>query len=601
MHKSKIQKLIQITDAIKKTSLCKELPDEEKNLISQLEETVFELSQFIERKFEEMDRISEITSKVNSGVLLDEVFNHTFDSFRKIIPYNRIGVSLLVNNGELIRSIWAKSDLEDVKIKKGYTARMTSSSSLQIIIKSNQPRIINDLEKYLSEHPHSDSTRKIVNEGILSSLTFPLIALGKPIGFIFFSSVKKNTYRDVHLDVFCKIADQFAIIVEKGRLYDELLQKNRELKKLDELKDDFISSVSHELNTPLTIIHESISQLIDGLLGPVPDNQKTILIDAQKNCRRLGTLIIDLLDLSKIEAQRLKLHKEEINIVSLAKEIISTHQVLLKEKNVNACLKTSSENIRLPIDPMRIFQIFSNLMNNAIKHSNSGTITITITEHSDHIECAVEDQGTGISAQDLPKAFDKFEQFNRKSKSGYQGTGLGLPITKRLVELHGGDIWISSEENRGTKLTFTLPKLSPLDYLKKSLDTLIASSLTSKQTVFSVVMIQLHHFDKLIRKRSKDQTTQLIAQIENALWSSVRGSIDRVVRARDSFWLILPQTDKEAAYTLGESAHHSINRLLLDEFPDEQLKLSWQVISYPENAKTSDEILTLLQIAEDQP
>lgn len=597
MTEDKVSKLFEITHSIKKSRVYLELSGEELELFNRLDSAILELSEFVEAKFQEMSKIAEITSRINSAVLLDEVFNYTFDAFRNIIPYNRIGVSLLSQGGDVVRAIWAKSDAPHLKISKGYSARL-SHSSLRQIISTNQPRIINDLQEYLQQHPHSESTQRILEEGMRSSLTFPLIALGKPIGFIFFSSVEKNTYRDIHQNIFIQIANQFSMIVEKSRLYDELLQKNQQLKAQDQLKNEFISTVSHELNTPLTIIYESINQLLDGLAGEVPDQQKRLLTGAGKNCQRLGRLITDLLDLSKIEANKLTLNKEHVDLVNVVKEAVSSHQILISEKNLGIKVECAPESITIRVDPARLFQIFSNLLSNAVRYSEQGTITVSVKEHSDHILCSVQDQGRGISPEDLPKAFDKFEQFNRKSKGGYQGTGLGLTIVKRLVELHGGDIWIKSKLGEGTTLNFTLPKLASHDYLRQVLTEIIKSPAHDKENTLSVITIQLHNIDEFINTKPMDQPTQLFSSIENCIWNSLGTTTGRVIRAHHGFWLVLPQTNREAAFNLGEIAHHNINRSLLEEFPTNQLRISWQVINYPENSSNLDEIMNYLEVKE---
>jgi class 3 adenylate cyclase len=180
------------------------------------------LSQHLDRKIVELYALLELTEEINKGVLLDEVLETIYESFQSIIPYNRIGVALLKDNGLVLESRWLRADYDPVKTQIGYSAPMTGSS-LQLIIRSGEPRIINDLSVYLAQHPNSASSKLLVDEGIRSSLTCPLIALGKPLGFIFFSSRAPGTYRNVHSEVFKLIAGQLSVVIEKSNTYEQLL------------------------------------------------------------------------------------------------------------------------------------------------------------------------------------------------------------------------------------------------------------------------------------------------------------------------------------------------------------------------------------------
>ncbi len=145
------------------------------------------------------------------------------------------------------------------------------------MIDSDRPRIINDLEAYLAEHPDSESTRRIVSEGIRSSLTCPLTAMGKPIGFLFFSSTSPNTYRDLHVGLFRQIAGQIALAIEKSRLYQELYN-------LNQLKNKFVSITAHDLRSPLGIFRGYLTLFLNGYVGEVPPNQRELLTRMNAKC-----------------------------------------------------------------------------------------------------------------------------------------------------------------------------------------------------------------------------------------------------------------------------------------------------------------------------
>lgn len=186
------------------------------------------LGHTLERRFAELTSLNALTEKINSGLLVNEILDHVFESFQTIIPYDRIGFSFLEDQGRVVRAVWARSNAPELKIQTGYTAPL-AGSSLQQIIETGRPRILNDLEAHLRAHPESTSTRLIVDEGVRSSLTCPLVAMGKPVGFLFFSSFRPRTYENEHVDVFMQVAGHLSLIVEKGRLYQELAKTKREL------------------------------------------------------------------------------------------------------------------------------------------------------------------------------------------------------------------------------------------------------------------------------------------------------------------------------------------------------------------------------------
>jgi len=196
--------------------------------LGELGQSLADLAVIMDRWHHDQGRLLEITEKINQGIFLADILDYVFDTFRPIIPYGRIGFALLEDDGQVLRAHWARSDIGDLQVKGGYAQRL-EDSSLSEILATGEPRVINDLEAYYRDHPHSDSTKKILAEGIRSSLTCPLFALGKPIGFMFFSSTEANTYKHIHQDLFRRIANQLAVIVEKSRLYEDLYRLNQDL------------------------------------------------------------------------------------------------------------------------------------------------------------------------------------------------------------------------------------------------------------------------------------------------------------------------------------------------------------------------------------
>ncbi len=202
--------------------------------IKDLGEALVAVSSRLDHKFAEITAISEITERMNAGVFYDEVLDHVFENFEKIIPYDRISVALIEerDNGQtLLRWSWARAKFEPLFVRKGYTV-ILDDTGMEKIADARKPRLINDLEVYLQEHPKSPSTRSVLKEGIRSSLTCPLVVRGTSIGFIFFSSLQSDTYRNQHIELFLQIAGELALTLEKSRAYEDLYLRNEFIKKV---------------------------------------------------------------------------------------------------------------------------------------------------------------------------------------------------------------------------------------------------------------------------------------------------------------------------------------------------------------------------------
>ncbi len=193
------------------------------------ENELLELSAWIDQRFREINKLHEISTEISNGSLLSDVIDRIYHAFQDLIPYDRIGCALISDDGNEVITHWVKTNYqENIQLPRGFTAPLIDSS-LDLIAQTKQPRILNDLEEYLGDHPKSNSTRLMIAEGTQSSLTCPLVANGKTIGFIFFSSLEKNTYRDIHQKIFVYIAQQVSLLIERSRLYQQVYELNHSL------------------------------------------------------------------------------------------------------------------------------------------------------------------------------------------------------------------------------------------------------------------------------------------------------------------------------------------------------------------------------------
>lgn len=276
---------------------------------------------------------------------------------------------------------------------------------------------------------------------------------------------------------FQTIAQQVSLPLKSATLYQELIETNHKLEKLERLKSEFISIVSHELRTPLTSIKNSLDILMSGRCGEITQAADKFLSMAMRNVQRLSGIINDLLDLSKIEAGKMDFNFAPTNINTVIGYVKSALSEVAKTKGLNL-ITSEAENLpEITADAQRLEQVLTNLVSNAIKFTpENKTIKISsslvnskdikINEYFkdsiklkdvDYIEVCVEDEGIGIAEKDLLHAFDKFAQIENSLSRKAGGTGLGLPIAKQLLEAHRGAIWCDSELHKGSKFYFVIP------------------------------------------------------------------------------------------------------------------------------------------------
>jgi signal transduction histidine kinase len=248
--------------------------------------------------------------------------------------------------------------------------------------------------------------------------------------------------------------------IERKQIEEKLKEINKNLKQLDKLKSDFLSTVSHELRTPIAIMREGVSLCLEGIAGEITDTQRDLLTDTMDNMDRLTRLVTDLLDISKIEAGKLRLRRSSVNLCDILKKVQQNYESQAEERGIQFNVECLQKSIKLFVDKDKVIQIFTNLISNALRFTGpNGEIKIDVKDDTNYVECCVSDTGVGIAKDNLNKMFSKFEQFGRVDGPGYKGTGLGLAICKGLVEKHGGKIWVDSEVGKGTKFWFTLEKV----------------------------------------------------------------------------------------------------------------------------------------------
>jgi len=274
--------------------------------------------------------------------------------------------------------------------------------------------------------------------------------------------IKREGYEDSIPLMIRKTIAEFRSKAERERLQKEIALRKEELERinaqlmeLDRMKSAFVANVAHELKTPLTIIKGNLDNIDQGFAGEVQPQQKEILEDVFRVINRLSRLINDLLDISKIESGKMELNKENLDIVALAGEIVKTFETLAGAKNIGLVKEFPDKAVTVNADKDKLTQVFINLLGNAVKFTDKGSVTVRIIDMQGEVEVEIEDTGSGVPQDQTDKIFDKFVRVIAEKK---EGTGLGLPIAKDIVVLHKGRIRMESEIGKGSKFIFILPK-----------------------------------------------------------------------------------------------------------------------------------------------
>lgn len=362
-----------------------------------------------------------------------------------------------------------------------------------------------------------------------------------------------------------------------------LLEKaNTDLHKLDMLKSEFISTVSHELRTPLSITKEGINLVLQEITGKLNQQQKELLEVAKNNIERLNKIIGDILDISKIEAGKMLLHKSSTDMVQIVKDIFSFYRESAEQKGVNFNINIPNQRIELYIDADRVIQVFSNLVSNALKFTKEGgSVKIKLENSEKELLCSVEDTGIGISFSDQDKLFDKFQQFGKTMGPGEKGTGLGLSIAKKIIQMHRGNISVQSELGKGSKFIFTLPKYLPEDIIKECVKSGIRQA-EERVSKFSVLIISSEFL----------LDSSIFLDMENCIKNILHRSSDSTLIYKSRIVIFLGDTDNEGAQIVKKRVLDTCNNVACQARDIKQkLNFNTYIITYPEDVLSEGELI----------
>ncbi len=402
--------------------------------------------------------LDEVNHRVAAAQSLGEIIDYLFDATGRISPTNRVALAFVEDDGGRVVAHYARADYEPLRLKPGY-AEDLAGSSLRHVIESGTPRVINDLQKYLDEHPHSNSTKLVVAEGLRSSMTCPLAVEGRQVGLLFRSSRQPNAYNDHQVKLWQAVAERISQAVEKAFRIEQLDQANRAYMEM-------LGFVSHELKNPVASMMTDAKLITQGYLGAVDDKQKAKLMRLIGKGEYLLNLVREYMDLARIEGGTMAAtFADEVNFRD---EVIDKSIDLLEpqraEKNTDIAIEAPDDlpPVQCDVDLMTI--VMTNLIGNAIKYGNEdGQVKITLSHEDDKLKVSVWNTGPGFSSEQRSRLFRRFSRIDDPELKKRKGTGVGLYSTWRIIQLHHGRIDARSEKGAWAEFFFEIPQPIPAE------------------------------------------------------------------------------------------------------------------------------------------
>jgi len=415
-----------------------------------LERKVEERTGELKRTLEQQTATSEIL-RVISGSMTESqpVFDAIVKNCHALFPGSRVALGLVHEERIEVRASVGGTGGSDT-----YEMAMDPSSGLATSIMQRRTIHLPDLAKAAEEFPRLSRLASEYRSGLYT----PLMREGKPIGVISVLRPGAGAFDDKEIALLQTFSDQAVIAIENVRLFNEIQDKGRQLEIANRHKSEFLANMSHELRTPLNAIIGFSEVLDERYFGELNEKQADYVKDIHSSGKHLLTLINDILDLSKIEAGRMELDVADFDLPAALQNALTLVRERAQRHGIGLDLKVDGALGNFRADERKFKQIMLNLLSNAVKFTpEGGKVSIAAKLNGSAVEVSVSDTGVGIAPEDQAIVFEEFRQVGRDYTRKAEGTGLGLALTRRFVELHGGILSLASTPGKGSTFTFTLP------------------------------------------------------------------------------------------------------------------------------------------------
>ncbi|HOK01667.1 MAG TPA: GAF domain-containing sensor histidine kinase [Spirochaetota bacterium] len=391
-----------------------------------------------------------INQKIAAIESLPQIIDFLFEKMQIIIPCHRLAVSFFEEDGKRLTIYYVKASYEPLYLNPGYSADI-DNSSLERVFASGEIRIINNLMLYLKDHPASDTTKLLIQEGINSSITIPLNVDGRPVGLLFISSRDIQSYNLESVEITKMIIERIGQAVEK----------TYRIQKLSEAINSYmemLSFVSHELKSPLDSIISLGTTLAEGYFGKMDERHREYVWRMIKKAKYLREMVSEYLTLSRFENNNIGIYIQDCNFYKdVIEEIYDIIKPQANEKNIKINLHLE-QDLTLQCDINLIKIVMNNLMSNAVKYGNeNGTIDLKAWKDEENIYVSVKNTGPGFPPEAKSKLFRKFSRIETDELMKRKGTGVGLYTTWKIIQMHKGHIKAESKLNEWAEFSFNLP------------------------------------------------------------------------------------------------------------------------------------------------
>ena len=415
--------------------------------------------EILKRRNDYLAASSEIGRLVTSTLDLNTIFTRTVNLISERFGFYYAAIYIVEETGFNAVLREATGEAGDKMKAQRYSVVVGSNTIIGKVAESIEPRLVNDtdLEPLYVPNPFLLDTR--------AEVAIPLRIGSRIVGVIDIQSTQAYAFTRDDLSVLQSLADQVTVAIDNARSYELSQQLIKDLREVDQLKSQFLANMSHELRTPLNSIIGFSRVILKGIDGPVSDMQQQDLTAIYNSGQHLLGLINDILDLARIEAGKMELNFEEVHLAEMTTSVMSTAKGLVKEKPIQLLQRIPANMPAVRGDTMRVRQVLLNLISNASKFTDQGSITVEASVQKSptgkmEALISVIDTGPGISIEDQKKLFQAFSQVDGSATRKSGGSGLGLSICANLVQLHGGRIGIHSGIGTGSTFWFTLPLYS---------------------------------------------------------------------------------------------------------------------------------------------
>ena len=408
------------------------------------------LAEELQKRAAELQTVAKLSTTVSTVLNPDELLRSVVDLTKERFGVYHAQIHLLNDSKDALLLAAGAGDIGRKMVAEQHTIPSDSERSLVARAARERTAIItNDVNSDPGFQPnlYLPETR--------AEMTIPLIVGDQVLGVFDVQSDVKNGFSEEDANIYTTLSAQVAVTLQNARLYVEQSATLAQLRELDRLKNSFLANMSHELRTPLNSILGFADVMLEELDGPLTENMTTDIGLIQKNGQHLLHLINDVLDMAKIESGRMNVNPERFLVHDLLEEVTSITSTLASEKNLSLFVEEDSDAaVQIFADRTRLRQVMINLVNNAIKFTDTGKISLWTAQKDGLITIRVKDTGMGIPPDKLEHIFQEFTQVDTSTTRKVGGTGLGLPISRKLIEMHGGRLWAESTGIPGEGSTF---------------------------------------------------------------------------------------------------------------------------------------------------